>query len=66
MDLFEIVCYLGAVAILLTLFVIVPLVGAVLIAIFVASATGVSGIAWWCVVITSYLIITSILYRQSK
>ena len=66
MDWIEVLGYIGAVAIILTLFFIVPLIGAVLISTFIASATGLSGLSWWCVVITIYFIITSILYRQSK
>lgn len=66
MDWLEVLGYLGAFAIILTLFFIVPLIGAVIISTFIASATGLSGLSWWCVVITIYLIITSILYRQSK
>jgi hypothetical protein len=66
LDLFEFVCYLGAFAIILTLFFIVPMVGAVLLSVFIADLTGITGLSWWIVVITVYLIITSILYHQSK
>ena len=66
MDLFEFVCYLAAVAIVLILFGIVPMVGAVLLSVFIADLTGITGLSWWIIVITIYLIITSILYQQSK
>ena len=62
MDWFELVCYLGAFMVLLLVVFVIPLVGSVFIAMFLANTFGFSGLAWWCVVITIYLIITSILY----
>lgn len=66
MDWLEVLGYIGAFAIMFTLVVIVPFIGAVLISMFIAGATGLSGVWWWCVVITTFLIIASILYRTSQ
>lgn len=66
MDWFEFVLYCVLVILALLVVLVLPLVGAVIIAMFLANLIGFSGLAWWCVVMAFYLIILGLMYPRVK